>query len=96
MPVPLVPLAGVALKYGAVALAAWAAQAALRARIAQGRTDQRAEDALDDLPDGLAAHRPRDRDQRNAAMRLQRRFRFKGQDYDLDIAALARFRLSRR
>lgn len=95
MPLPLVPVAGVALKYGAVALAAWGAQRALRAAIAPGRTDQRAEDALDELPEGLSAHRPRDREQQNGAFRLRRRIRLAGRDWDLDAGLIARFQLRR-
>lgn len=96
MPLPLAPVAGIALKYGAVALAAWGAQRALRAAVAPGRTDQRAEDALDELPEGLSTHRPRDREQQqNAALRLRRRIRFAGRDWDLDAGMIARFRLRR-
>ncbi len=95
MPLPLAPVAGIALKYGAVALAAWGAQRALRAAVAPGRTDQRAEDALDDLPEGLTAHAPRDRDQQNAGLRLRRRLRIAGRDWDLDAGMIARFRLRR-
>lgn len=96
MPLPLAPLAGVAIKYGAVALAVWAGQRALRTRVAVGRTDQRAEDALDDLAPGLAAHAPRDRDQRNAAVRVRRVVRIGNREYDLDAGMIARFRLTRR
>lgn len=95
MPLPLAPLAGIALKYGTVALAAWGAQRALRAAVTLGRTDQRAEDALDDLPEGATAHHPRDRDQRNAALRLRRRIHFAGQDWDFDASMIARLRLRR-
>ena len=87
------PLAPIALKYGAVALAAWAAQRALRARIATGRTDQRAEDALDDLPEGVTAHHARDRDQKNAGARLVRRVTVAGRTYELDAGLIARWRL---
>ena len=54
MALPLVPLAGVAAKYGAVALAGYV----LARRIMPGRTDMRAEDALDDLPDGVTLNLP--------------------------------------
>lgn len=95
MPLPLVPIAGVALKYGAVALTAWATQRALRQAIRPGRTDQRSEDALDDLPEGLAAHRPRDRDQGNSTLRLRRRIGFGAMQWDLDAGMIARIRLRR-
>lgn len=94
MPLPLVPLAPAAvtaLKLGGVAFAAlWVARRVHRARI-----DQRAEDALDDLPDGLAASRPRDREQVNAAGRFRRRFGWArgGREVEIDAAFLARLRV---
>jgi len=54
MALPLVPLVGVAAKYGAVALAGYV----LARRIMPGRTDMRAEDALDDLPEGVTVNLP--------------------------------------
>jgi hypothetical protein len=53
MALPLAPIAGFALRYGAVALTAYAI-----ARVAErGQRDQRAEDAMDDLPEGVRVHR---------------------------------------
>lgn len=92
MPLPLAPLAGLALRYGAVALAAWA----LARRMPPGRSDQRAEDALDDLAEGAAAHRPADRPgQVNAQARFRRVVRLgtKGPGVDFDAAAIARLRM---
>ena len=93
MPLPLVPV--VALKLGSAALAVWAAQRALRASVGPGRTDQRAEDALDDLPEGMTVHAPRDRDQRNSTARLRRRIRLGGAEWELDAGLIARFRLKK-
>lgn len=92
MPLPLVPLAGAALKYGGVALAAWLV--ARTVSPSPARVDQRAEDALDDLPDGLGLRRPRDRDQTNATGRLLRRVQLPGMDrpIELEAAFYARFR----
>lgn len=90
MPLPLVPIAGAALKYGGVALAAW-----LIARsVSPARIDQRAEDALDALPDGLGLRHPRDRDQTNATGRLTRRVQLPGMDRPIELEAAfdARFR----
>lgn len=95
MALPLAPLASAALKYGAVAVAA--AIVARRA-LAEGRTDQRAEEALDDLSEGLAAHRPRDRrGQMNLAGRLRRTVRIgaSGPGWEIDLAGLARLRVRR-
>ena len=70
MPLPLAPLAGVAIRYGAIALVAYGVKRALR----PGRVDQRAEDALDDMDEGLGLHRPADRGQTNTAARFRRVF----------------------
>lgn len=96
MPLPLAPLIPLALRLGAVAAAGLAARRFILARSHPGRTDQRAEDALDDLDEGLAVHRPADRTedtQTNAAARLRRTIRFRGQTYELDAGLLARLRL---
>ena len=94
MALPIVPIAGVALRYGVVALAAYvmARQAA-----GAGRTDQRAEDALDDLPEGISTHRPRDREQINGTARLRRVIRFgpAGPGVEIDLTALGRLRMRR-
>lgn len=92
MPLPLNPVVMFALRTGVVAVAVWA----LRQGAGPGRTDQRAEDALDDTDEGLALHRPGDRDgQTNAALRLRRTFHFGGGGVELDAAMLARLRVRR-
>lgn len=80
MPLPVVPIAGAAL----VAYA-------LRRAVRPGRTDQRAEDALDDMDEGLMLHRPKDRGQTSAAARLKRTIRFGKRTWEIDAGALARF-----
>lgn len=89
MPLPLAPIAGFAIRYGAVVLVAYGVRRALR----KGRTDQRAEDALDDMDEGLAVHRPGDRDQTNAAGRFRRVIRWGQTAIEIDAAALARIRI---
>jgi hypothetical protein len=89
------PLAPVILKYGALALLAWGTQKRLRKAVVRGRTDQRAEDALDDLPEGISSHAPRDRPQRNATFRGRRTLTFAGRTYELDAGLIARWRLRR-
>ncbi len=93
MPLPLAPIAGVALRYGirygALAVAAYGVKRALR----KGRTDQRAEDAMDQMADGLAVHRPTDRAQTNGAARFRRVIRWGDRAVEIDAAALARFRI---
>ncbi len=96
MPLPLAPLLPVALRLGAVAAVVYAAKRLVVARAHPGRTDQRAEDALDDLGEGLALHSPADRTedgQSNASLRLRRTIRFRGKTYEIDAGALARWRI---
>jgi Ni/Co efflux regulator RcnB len=103
MPLPLAPLAGLALRAGLVAVTAYAARRALVARAASlqtvGRTDQRAEDALDDANEGLALHRPADRrengEQTNLSARLRRTIRWGDRGVEIDAAVLGRFRIRR-
>lgn len=99
MPLPLAPLLPVALRIGAVATVGYAAVRWVRAQTYPGRTDQRAEDAFDDLGEGLAVHRPADRDtdrQTNAAVRVMRVIRIGGRTYEIDAGLMARLRLRKR
>jgi hypothetical protein len=93
MALPLAPIAAMAMKYGAVALAGYA----VARQMQPGRVDQRSEDALDELPEGLSAHRPRDRDQINGAARFRRVIRLgaTGPGIEIDATALGRFRMRR-
>jgi hypothetical protein len=93
MALPISPIAGFALRYGAVALAGYA----LSRGVVRGRTDQRAEDALDDVPEGLTSHRPYDRDQVNATGRFRRIVRFgrSGPGIEIDATILGRIRFRR-
>lgn len=100
MPLPLAPLIPLALRVGAVATIGLALGRYVRARTHVGRTDQRAEDALDDLGEGLAVNRDDVLGegqaaalQRNAAARVTRRLRFRGKTYELDAGLLARLRI---
>lgn len=98
MPLPLAPLLPIALRLGLAATTTYAVTRWVRARTQVGRTDQRAEDALDDLGEGLAVHRPADRadgSQTNAAGRVRRVVRFRGQAWEVDAGLLARWRLRR-
>lgn len=90
MPLPLHPVAALALRTGMLAVAVWA----LRRGIDRGRTDQRAEDALDDLDEGMALHRPADREgQTNAGARFRRRLHWGDGGIEVDASMLARVRL---
>lgn len=91
MALPLVPTAIVAARYAAVGLAVYAAWRAA----APARRDQRAEDALDELPEGTTLHR--DDDAARASLRLRRVIRLgnAGPGLEIDLAALGRLRLRR-
>ncbi len=94
MPLPLAPFVPIALRLGAFAAAGYAARRVLAAKCWPGRTDQRAEEALDDLDEGLTTHAPKDAaGQRNASLRVRRTIRFRGKTYDFDAGLMARLRL---
>ncbi len=92
MALPLAPIAAVALRYGTVAVATYA----IARSVERGRRDQRAEDALDDVPEGLTAHRGRghETDQVNATGRLRRVIRLgkNGPGVEIDAVSLTRIR----
>lgn len=93
MALPLAPIAVMAAKYGAVALAGYA----VMRQIQPGRTDQQVEDALDEMAEGISAHRPRDREQVNGALRFRRVVRLgaNGPGFEIDASALGRLRMRR-
>ena len=100
MPLPLAPLIPIALRIGAVAAAGLALRLALRREIHPGRSDQRAEDALDALDEGIGLHQPRDRagpdgGQTNAALRWRRVIRWGSRALEVDAALISRFRVRR-
>lgn len=96
MPVPLAPLASLALRYGlrygAVAIMAYAISHRSRTPL---RRDQRGEDAMDDLHEGV--HFRRDDDQVNGGARLKRTIRVGhgGPGVEIDASALGRLRVRR-
>jgi hypothetical protein len=96
MPLPLAPLIPLAVRLGLVASTTWAVTRWVRSATHTGRTDQRAEDALDELGEGLSVHHPSDRSegrQTNATARLRRVIRFRGKSYEVDAGLMARVRL---
>ncbi|MCU0902246.1 MAG: hypothetical protein MUE83_00020 [Tabrizicola sp.] len=99
MPLPLAPLIPVVVRLGLVASTTWAVARWVRSATYPGRTDQRAEDALDDLGEGLSVHHPADRAedrQTNATARVRRVVRFRGRTWELDAGLVARLRLRER
>jgi hypothetical protein len=98
MPLPLAPLLPLALRLGAVAAVGLAARSWVQRASFPGRTDQRAEDALDDLGEGLSVHRPADRaegeaSQTNTTARVVRVIRMGGKAWEVDAGLMARIRL---
>ncbi len=91
MALPLAPIAGLALRYGAVAVATYA----LSRTIDQGRRDQRAEDAFDDVQEGVTLRR--DSEQTNATGRFCRVIRLgeTGPGVEIDASVLGRVRIRR-
>ena len=91
MALPLAPIAGLALRCGAVALATYAVARAS----APAPRDQRAEDAMDDIAEGVAFRR--ETDQVNGTGRLTRVVRIgpNGPGVEIDATALTRIRIRR-
>jgi hypothetical protein len=88
MPLPLAPLGGILLRYGAVAIAGYA----LSRRVRTTHFDLRAEDAMDDVGEGLGLRRTNR--QVNGAGRIRRVFRLgRGTaGLEVDVTALGRIR----
>lgn len=90
MPLPIAPIAGLALRYGAVAVTTYALTR--RISIQRGHYDQRGEEAMDDIGEGISVRR--EPEQVNGATRFRRVLRV-GQDgpgIEIDITALGRIR----
>lgn len=86
MPLPLAPIAGIALRYGVVAVATYA----VTRRVQRGFYDQRAEEAMDDINEGLSIRRGKE--QVNGTGRIKRVIRLgkQGPGVEIDISALGR------
>jgi hypothetical protein len=101
MPLPIAPLLPFAMRLGVFAAVVYATKRYLAARSHAGRTDQRVEDAFDDLGEGLAVHRPADRaddetTQTNTAARMVRIVRIGKRRIEIDAAVMARLRVRKR
>lgn len=91
MPLPLAPIAGIALRYGIVAIATYA----VTRRIEGGFFDQRGEDAMNDVNEGISLRR--DTGQLNGTGRFKRVIRLgsDGPGVEIDLTALGRVRFRR-
>jgi hypothetical protein len=91
MPLPLAPIAGIALRYGAVALATYA----IARRVERGHYDQRSEDAMKDVQEGLTLRRDEDAVRSTGRFRRVIRFGKDGPGVEIDAATLNRIRIRR-
>jgi len=90
MPLPLAPIAAVALRYGTVAVLAYSAAR----KIHKAPIRQVDEDALDSVEEGVGANFSRVRSQMNTTARWRRILRLKGgAGVEIDAAALGRIRV---
>ena len=91
MPLPLAPIAGIAVRYGAVAIATYA----LTRKVDRAPRDQRSEDAMDDVAEGVGLRR--EGEQVNGSGRLKRTIRLgsQGPGVEIDATALGRIRFRR-
>lgn len=91
MALPLAPIAGVAVRYALVAVAAYV----VARRVEHGHFDQRGEEAMDDVNEGISLRR--DAKQINGTGRFKRRIRLgkNGPGVDVDVTALGRLRIRR-
>ncbi|MAM63312.1 hypothetical protein [Maritimibacter sp. UBA3975] len=89
MPLPLIPIAVYAAGAGSVALATWK----FARKVESGRRDQRAEDALDGVDEGVTVRR--EAEQANGTARMKRVFRFgdAGSGLEIDAAVLGRVKI---
>jgi hypothetical protein len=91
MAIPLAPVAGLALRYAAVAGAAYL----VARRLERGRLAQPVEDEMDATPEGLTARR--EAGQMNGSARFRRVVRLGqgGPGLSLDATLLGRFKVGR-
>ena len=91
MPLPLAPIAGLAVRYGTIAFATYA----VTRRLDKARRDQRSEDAMDETNEGLALRR--ETGQVNGSGRFRRFVRLgkSGPGVEIDVTGLARIKFRR-
>jgi len=91
MALPLAPIAGLALRYAAVAGTAYL----VTRRLERGRLSQPVEDEMDDTPEGVTARR--EEGQMNATARLRRVIRLgqSGPGVAVDATLLGRLKMER-
>jgi len=91
MPLPLAPIAGFALRYGAVAVATYA----LARRVETGHYDQRTEDAMADTPEGVTLSRDGQDVRSTGKFRRTIRLGANGPAFEVEATTLSRLRIRR-
>lgn len=91
LPIALAPIASLALRYGAVALASYA----VARQIETGRRCQHAEDAHDRLDEGVTLRRAPGQANTTARFRRVLRLGEAGPGLEIDASALGRLRIKR-
>lgn len=91
MALPLAPIAFTAARYFSVAAMAYYAAR----QVQQSQTDQRVEDSLDKVVEGVSVHKCKDAPQGNGAVRWRRVIRLgeNGPGVEIDVAAMGRIRI---
>ena len=86
MPLPLAPIAGIAVRYGVVALATYS----IARKVERAHFDQRGQDAMDDVSEGLSVRK--EPEQVHGAGRFCRTVRIgaNGPGLEIDLTALGR------
>ncbi len=86
MALPLVPIAGIALRYGAVAIAGYA----IARTVQKAPRDMRAEEAMDDVNEGLSMRRETGAVHGSGRFRRVVRLGKDGPGIEIDATSLAR------
>lgn len=91
MALPLAPVASVVLRYGVVALAAYAAAR----RLPEAVRSQPLEDALDEVPEGMTYREDTLNNERHMSGRFRRVVRFggHGKGFEVDGALIGRLKV---
>jgi hypothetical protein len=91
MAIQIAPIAGLVLRYGAVACAAYVASRA----VDEGRLAQPVEDEMDSTPDGVAMRRQNEQVNGSARWRRTIRLGERGPGVSVDATFLGRIRVGR-
>jgi len=88
MPLPLAPIAGLAMRYGAVALAGYV----VARNVQKAPRDMRGDDAMDDVAEGLSARKGANALHGTARLKRVVRLGANGPGLEIDATSLARIK----